>query len=69
MTHRKMHLRVACAAVSHGARRQRLVTNDIEKVDCIICLYHLGLYVPLVKLHGHQNDNKVRYGFQHEFFA
>lgn len=68
MSRRKMHLRTVFDTVSHGARRQRLVTNDMTKVDCLICLYHLGLYIPLSKLFEHQTANLVNSGFQEEFF-
>lgn len=30
------------------------LSNDAGAVNCRVCLYHLGLYVPLVKLREHQ---------------
>lgn len=34
-------------------------TEDVERVDCLVCLYHLGLYMPLVKLAEHARINRV----------
>lgn len=42
---------VKCAA---HMRLER--TSFSEQVTCLICLYHMGLYVPLVRLRDHQQD-------------
>jgi hypothetical protein len=39
-----------------------------EYVDCLVCLYHMGRYMPLVKLQEHQDHNKIKHSFQKEFF-
>lgn len=41
---------------------------DPQYVDCRVCLYHMGRYMPLLKLHEHQNYNRLQYNFQQEFF-
>jgi hypothetical protein len=46
-----------------------LTTRDDYAVDCRICMYRLGLYVPLVKLWEHQVDNMRLCNFQKEFFT
>jgi hypothetical protein len=51
-----------------GLRGARLIGAYGREVDCHVCLYQLGLYMPLVKLYEHQTSNKVRYSFQKEFF-
>lgn len=33
-------------------------TQITDRVTCLVCLYHLGLYVPLSKLTEHQNANR-----------
>lgn len=44
------------AICGQAVRGTRTVTCA-EGVTCRVCLYHLGLYVPLVKLREHQNAN------------
>jgi hypothetical protein len=45
-----------------------MVSRDDTRVDCRICLYHMGHYMPLVKLDEHQRRNRELYNFQIEFF-
>jgi len=40
-----------------------------EYVDCLVCLYHMGRYMPLSKLYEHQVFNMKRCDFQLEFFT
>lgn len=44
------------------------LTNDPFAVDCHICMYRLGLYMPLSKLDEHQRANRKHCGHQIEFF-
>jgi hypothetical protein len=79
MMHRNQHdyKRHARACGPMGSRiwrtlcatpRPRLFADEGDTPTCRICLYQLGLYMPLVKLYEHQASNKVRYSFQKEFF-
>lgn len=47
------------AICGQAVRGTRNVTCQ-EAVTCRVCLYHLGLYVPLVKLREHQINQWVR---------
>lgn len=43
-----------------------------EDVTCLVCLYHLGLYMPLVKLREHQSEQswgRASYGKRDPFYA
>jgi hypothetical protein len=51
-----------------GTANPLMTSRDDYRVDCRICMYHLGLYMPLVKLEEHQNHNKTMHSFQKEFF-
>lgn len=62
---RKVHWRQPVGANMHfthcsprGYTWNRLYTTDLGAVTCLVCLYHLGLYMPLVKLREHQIENR-----------
>lgn len=49
-----------------------MTCRDVGLVTCRVCLYHLGLYVPLVKLREHQDAEsagRAKYGKRDPFYA
>jgi hypothetical protein len=49
----------------HVARRtypwQRSVTVEPAEVTCLVCLYHMGRYMPLSKLQEHQEFARMHH--------
>lgn len=41
-----------------AARAPIIITCYPESVTCLVCLYHLGRYVPLSKLREHQHRER-----------
>lgn len=54
MTHRVHFAGVPCATLARTYSWRRVVAEHPEDVTCHICLYHMGLYVPVTKLREHQ---------------
>jgi hypothetical protein len=47
-------------------------TEHPDRVTCRVCLYHLGLYMPLVKLKEHQDAEsagRAKYGKRDPYYA
>ena len=42
-----------------GLANARKFTEDFDDVDCHVCLYQLGLFVPLSRLAEHQMYRRV----------
>lgn len=42
----------------YWGRCRGLQTTNPDSVTCRVCLYHLGLYMPLVKLKAHQHRER-----------
>lgn len=64
--------RRTCGAFLRGFIWNIQTTHDPGAVTCLVCLYHLGLYVPLVKLREHQNAEsagRARYGKRDPYYA
>lgn len=47
---------------------RRTLDNDPFEVDCRICMFRLGLYIPLFRLDEHQRANMKACSYQKEFF-
>lgn len=60
MTHRVHFAGVPCATLARTYSWRRVVAVEPVDVTCFICLYHMGLYVPLTKLVEHQRYTRMR---------
>lgn len=44
----------ACGAILRSFSWNLAMTREPTEVTCLVCMWHLGLYMPLVKLREHQ---------------
>ncbi len=49
----------ACGASVRAFSWNRLTTAYEPDVTCLVCMWHLGRYVPLVKLREHQRESRA----------